>query len=254
MRISEQTIKAAFRRHFEVYAQKKGWSIPYHIQQWNTASMAFQNRSLSDFEVLYEELRRRWQIFRGVKGRPSAGNVFKTLLALDTNYAHQRLSALQAGDAANLWRVISPVTSVKRLKDGRPSVVAVSKFLHFWNPRLFIIVDYARIRTWVFGHSWLWDGVETKSAEVKRAVTARILNDSDFNTDMGYYPSILLWAGDVMQANSCIVQEFSRYVQSNAGSIPLPEDLREYEAAAIEWFLLGLVELPPKGVEVQCGH
>src|SRR6266702_708658 len=106
MTISKHTIKAAFRRHFEVYARKKAWSIPYHIRQWDTARIAFQNRSFSDFEVLYEELRRRWQIFRGVKGRPSARNVYQTLLALDTHYDDQRLSALHADDAANLWRLV----------------------------------------------------------------------------------------------------------------------------------------------------
>jgi len=249
LKVSNQTVKAAFQRHYDVYARKKNWNIPNHVRQWNTARRAFEGRSFSDFSQLYEELRRRWQIFRGVKARPTAQSVYDTLLGLDSDYQSKRLSRLMMSDAVKVWDVVSAVSNVKRRRGG-PSVVAASKFLHFWNPCLFVIVDDAMIWKWVFGHSWLWDCVESKYEEVKRALPSNVLNDHDFNTDLGYYLPILLWASDVVRENSFIAEEFDRYVRGHFENSQPPENLVEYEAAAIEWFLLGLVELPPKGIQL----
>jgi hypothetical protein len=51
---------------------------------------------------------------------------------------------------ATCWSTVQRVAEFKTHKRG-PWVVALSKFQHFRNPRLFVIVDWAVIWTWVLG-------------------------------------------------------------------------------------------------------
>jgi hypothetical protein len=44
------------------------------------------------------------------------------------------------------------------------------------------------------------------------------------------------------------MREFQRTLQSVPGADRLPANAVTFEAAAMEWLLLGLVELPPAGV------
>ena len=52
----------------------------------------------------------------------------------------------------------------------------------------------------------------------------------------------------MVRDNPHVPQVFAEHVQSHAARETLPADLERYEAAAVEWLLLGLVELPPDGV------
>jgi hypothetical protein len=124
----------------------------------------------------------------------------------------------------------------------------MSKFLHFWNPRLFIIVDFGVIWGFVLRHSWLWNEVKTVRSKVEARLPGRRPDPSDKVCDALTYLSILLWAAELVGDNPQITSNFADYVGRHAAGHGLP--LAEYEGAAVEWFLLGLVELPPAGVNL----
>ena len=124
---------------------------------------------------------------------------------------------------------------IKQLKEG-PSLVAISKFLHFWNPRLFVIFDSEVVENWVFRHKYLAD--QLNSEPVKSMLDQLNLNN---NSRLTKYFKALVFASDLISNYPHILETFASKVHNDIGT---------YEATAAEWFLLGLVELPPAGIEV----
>jgi len=246
MKCNSETIAAAFEQHFVQYATEKDWSVPHHVQMW-----AWAEKGGETFKNVYEAMRKRWQVFRGIKARPSADELWEQLDGLGEAFSRKRLSELTDDDAVPLWEVIKAMADIKRLKDG-PSVMAISKFLHFWNPRLFVIVDVKMMWTWVLKHRWIWSPIEALHNDLRARLPSDIQNDADHHGKLGKYLSILLWCGRLAKENPCIVATFCDYVRNRAEDAcnAIPLDLNTYEAAAIEWFLLGAVELPPEGVTV----
>ncbi len=253
MGVSQPTIDAAFERHRQRYAQRprRAWDIPHHIECWRRAHRAFAEGAFDDFQWLYEGLKGYWQVFRGSKGKPwSARQVYDHLIKLDKEFRRKRLSRLTVADAEPLMRLLGSMSGIKRTKDGA-SVMALSKFLHFWNPRLFVIVDRAYIWNWVFAHSWLGDQV----AAVRQLIAGPGAGAMNANgaCDLTSYAAILLWSGALIMQNPGILPAFADYVAAHAAGTTLPSGLDEYEAPAVEWFLLGLVELSPGGVSLPAG-
>lgn len=249
MKIELSTIDAAFDMHHKHYASgRKAWDIRHHVDCWRRAEKAFGRKSFEQFNELYEELRRKWQVFRGTDGRPwSAEETFDHLKALDALYGRKRLSECLLDDSGGIWRLLEATANIKPNKHG-PSIVAMSKFLHFWNPRLFVIVDSGVIWGSVLEHWWLWDEVEKVRSEVESRLPGKRTDTSDKVCDALTYLSILLWAAKLVGDNPQIPSGFAEYVGRYADGHGL--SLAEYEGAAVEWFLLGLVELPPAGVTI----
>ena len=159
-----------------------------------------------------------------------------------------KLSALSPTNLGQVGVVLNAVRSLKEISDG-PSLVAVSKSLHFLNPRLFVIVDRLVVGDFVLQHDWIRRQVEAARDEaLKNGLPVDAPGSCLVSNDLRYL-DILLWAGGVMRDNSCIAETFADYVRSQAGGERLPDDYRQFEGAAFEWFLLGLVELLPGGVK-----
>ena len=249
MKIKPSAIQAAFDQHYRRYAfRPRAWDIPYHVKCWRLAREAFERKSFGQFSELYEELRRKWQVFRGAQGEPwSARKTFNCFEALKPLYGRKRLSQCGIGDAEGLWGLLEATVDIKPNKHGA-SIVAMSKFLHFWNPRLFVIVDSGVIWGSVLRHWWLWDEVEKVRCKVETRLPGKRTDASDNVCDALTYLSILLWAAEMVGDNPQITSGFADYVGRHTAGHGLP--LAEYEGAAVEWFLLGLVELPPAGVSM----
>ena len=248
MKIEEQTIRAAFAQHGQQYDQRgRAWSNPHHVEMWRMARRAFDGPSFADFEKLYTELRGTWQVFRGSVSFWTPQQLFDALAECDPSLQRKKLSSLSETDAPTVWSVLDRIKSLKVNKWGA-SVVAMSKFLHFWNPRLFVIVDDAVIWKWVLSHAWLRRQVEETRIRTDQQLFQEAKKHDDTACDMATYVAILTWAAGLVRRNPVIAIEFAQYVKESAKDTPVPDDLAEYEAAAVEWFLLGLVELPPAGV------
>jgi hypothetical protein len=249
MTFDDDIIARAFKQHHDRYADGAAWDIPYHIEMWQRARKAFDEDSYPDFEWLYEELRRRWQVFRGGRSPWSTKKLFERLTACDRRFSTVRLSELEEKDLDGLWALLQAMKDVKVTAEG-PSVVAVSKFLHFWNPRLFVIVDYGVVWSHVLRHWWLWDDFVAVRTKVDERVQHGAVHHPDRTCDLASYLAVLQWASGLVRRHPRIAATFAAYVQQYANGAQLPPDLPTYEAAAVEWFLLGVVELPPVGVAV----
>ena len=242
MKIDDQTIMAAFNQHNQRYASAEGsaWGIKDHVKCWQVAHQAFDRDLPAKFKELYNHLRGEWQVFRGAKTHWSAQETFDGLKALPRAWRGKRLSALTHADAKRCQELLEGVADIKRLKDG-VSVVAISKFLHFWNPRLFVIVDRGVMWHWVFRQNWLWQ-------QVVASAPSWLKPKRGDNCDLPCYLAILLWSAEVLRDNPAIIKHFAKYVRRESKGLACDLPLETYEAAAMEWLLLGLTELPPAGV------
>jgi hypothetical protein len=77
--------------------------------------------------------------------------------------------------------------------------MAISKFLHFWNPRLFIIVDGAEMEQFVFGHRWLRD-------ELDKTQIPHWRNEGENDERLAEYMRVLAFARGFVTANPNTVQ------------------------------------------------
>jgi hypothetical protein len=248
MRLSQQLVEHAFRMHASVYNEQRLWRIPYHLECWGRAKSAFDDHSFPDFEWLYGQLKRRWQAFRNARSTPwSARRTFDHLAGLGQRWRRSALRDMTDADVPGCWRILKSMTGLKPLTYG-PSVVAISKFLHFWNPRLFVIVDDAVVWRWVFGHRWLRRLMSGTRRRIATLIDGTSETMSDGACDLLSYLAIVRWSAEVVESNAAIMECFARHVARHAEGTPIDVPLDSYDAAAMEWLLLGLVEIPPAGV------
>ena len=252
MLLSSSVIEAAYECRYRQYEQKRLWGIDYHLKCWELGRRAFEDGSFKAFNKLYGELRGNWQVFRSKHfNAPTVDALYALLQRTDKGLRNLRL-----GDFANLdsnrlqmvWEAMTEVGSIKENKDG-PSVMATSKFLHFLNPRLFVIVDREAMWNWVFRHGWLHDEVERVNAILPAYLPTQASLHKYFQADLRWLLAITVWSGQLMQANPSINAAFDSHIRKYAKE-SVPENIGTYDAAAIEWLLLGLVELPPEGVTI----
>src|SRR5258705_10919806 len=93
--------------------------------------------------------------------------ILAELILLDNSVKTRHLSSIREDDSCWLLEIFRNLGQMKLNKSG-PSVVALSKVLHFWNPRLFVIVDDLIMWKWVFAHSWLKDDIDKISAKLRQ--------------------------------------------------------------------------------------
>ena len=248
MHLSRAAVKAAFEKHGTRYGGDR--VVGSYAACWADAHEAFENGSRPAFERLYGELRSRWQVFRSRTWNPApATRVERILRGLPPSLRRLRLSDLadaRPRHLAAVWKAMGTVGVIKRTGDG-PSLVAITKFLHFWNPRLFVIADRELVWNWVFGHSWLAEQVDRRRAALAGRLPRTIAADPLNGTELGRYLAVLAWGARVMRDNPGIMPAFLGHVRRHT-SEPVPPRVGEYEAAALEWLLLGLVDQPPAGV------
>jgi len=131
MRLTTDVIEQAWQMHARVYARERGWTIDDHIKCWRGAHRAFEGGSRADFADLYAHLMRHWLVFRGSKHTPwTPDQTFERLAGFDQRYRTLSLSQLAShDDLEGCWTIIKSMSGIKPTKS--PSVVAISKFLHF---------------------------------------------------------------------------------------------------------------------------
>jgi len=192
MRFKTETVQAAFQSHYRKYGTgSRAWDLGHHVHCWDLAHRAFEESSRDDFRELYEELRRAWQVFRGAKGEPwSADVLYDHLIRFDARLLQQRLSEMRKDVLPDVEQAVQDLSEMKPVKHGI-SIVAISKFLHFANPRLFVIVDYGVMWRWVLAHSWLWRRVAATANDAGLRLQ-EIPGRSDSICDLNAYLAVLL--------------------------------------------------------------
>ena len=247
MKATKAAIAAAYQHHKQHIAGGRAWDVGHHLGLISDAEKAFGDGRFSDFETVYEALSSHWQVFRKAKSHWPARKTFKMLRGLEQAYRSRRLSALTDADILPLWTLLSSLKSIKVLASGRDSVVAVSKFLHFWNPGLFVIVDQGVVWDQVFDRWWVWDSLAAVRSRIDGVIGAGPEHD-DSACDLATYLAVLFWAAELVSTHSDLIPEFVRYVSEFENPPVQPARL---EALAVEWFLLGVVQIPPAGISVE---
>jgi len=133
---------------------------------------------------------------------------------------------------------------VKTLRRGTASIMAVSKFLHFFNPRLFPIYDNAVVRHQafpVFAES-------LKESRTKWAPrTASLKQTSAYLLGLGDYLDYLLWAADSWagvdadEAMRLFVREFNEMIDREQRGARVPAAMERNYANAFEFAMIGEV-------------
>ncbi len=243
MIVERNTIDKAFGRFVIAYEK---WSIPHQLGLYQAGEKAFEGSGdETSFRKIYDALAGGWQALRPKpKGIWEADRAFREFMALSQEFRKRKLSELDEPGWQAVWDCMNHVRAIKPNKSG-PSLVAISKFLHFWNPHVFVIVDGAKVQGWVFGHKWLSNQLPPLD-DLPRISEA----DDQRTSRLIWYLRVLRWAAEVVRANPHICEAFAATVRDNAGGEKVPDDIETYEATAVEWFLLGLVELPPCGVKL----
>lgn len=253
MLLSEGAIGAAFERHAKHYGIEPLWMVQYHVECWTKAHEAFDKGNEDAFIWLYDELRKRWQVFRSKNFRaPTSDKVLQILNSIPADLRHRYLRDYAEPTPIllnELWYALETAGEIKRNIDS-PSLVAVTKFLHFWNPRLFVIADREIVWERVFGHSWLWEQVQEVRDELESIIPPELKEHQFYKTDLMDYIAVLVWGGRVLRNNPGVCSAFSNYVTLYTKG-PVDLNFHDYEGAALEWLLLGLVEMPPEGVAIQ---
>jgi hypothetical protein len=234
MKISDQAVAEALVSSRGVHAK---WPLDDIATIWTAGARAFGRER--DAAGLLKTLV-RWQALRSPRADPEVEDrfysIWRWLTDLETPLRTRRLSDLCAADAPALDEIVKRVGDLKRNDDG-PSLVAATKFLHAWNPRLFVMVDAYVMRDFVFRHAWVREDVGL----ARRSIDQPIVQLAD-------YATVLVWAGQVLRDNPAIMSIYGRLIASSVTRGSAPPDCLEYEAVAFEWLLQGLVELPPAGV------
>ncbi len=223
-----------------------GWSLSHKLYLYNQAKTAFAAKgnkpeSQEAFSHIYESLRSGWQVFRNAAGPCwSAEETFQVL----TNECElcSRSSSLTSANlinSASNHKVEACLTSIGKIKPTLryPTVypwMAVSKFLHFFNPSLFPIYDTA----------FMWN-------KVANGVFKQ--DYQDFCQRHGFHPKedlqrfnlqYTLWASEIMSNadEECMVtfsQWFASKVDPRADAENVLKDVNQYYASAFEMIAIG---------------
>src|SRR5207245_843485 len=134
------------------FADANGWSIDHKIELYEAAAFAFgsdgsEEQRLRRFAGIYGSLSTQWHVFRQSGGHWPIEQVFEVLSerCADCGRASPITLPGAAGkqERQKVEQCVRQLRDLKLLKSGGEPVMAVYKFLHFFNPRLFPIYDHA---------------------------------------------------------------------------------------------------------------
>jgi hypothetical protein len=251
MDIDIDVIPQAFELNDEIYVKEMGWPVRDIAEIWEWGHRAYAGAGdEAASNKLYEILKNKWQVFRGKSKAPAPGYVYELMMGLARNCAPIRdisLSKLRPEHLPQLRKVLMKASTIKTNKSG-PSLMAASKFLHCWNPRLFVIVDGYVMESHVLRHHWV--AREIKSALGAFTQAPSVASGPEILRTEGGLPylAVLLWGSEVMKKNPSILATFTERLKKALSSDSDPRGYEDFEGAAFEWFLRGLVELPPAGI------
>lgn len=247
--IDRATVESALDSYNEIYAQGRKWLIKDKIAFYSKAQSALQQESNEQLEELIAQLRSYWQAFRAGATSLSNSEIVRLLAAQDQRLRAASLMSAFPAHTKDLLQLVQACARIKSNKYG-PSVVAMSKVLHAWNPKLFVVVDQEVMWGRVLGRVWLWRDFERHRRELFAANAIDRNPTNDEVCDVHSYVAILSWSAMILKHNLHIKEQFMTFVSKHAEEPQCGfSRIADLDAVALEWVLLGLAELPPRGVQ-----
>jgi hypothetical protein len=219
------------------------WSLAHKAELYLLSVQSFEGgppreKREASFTAIYDALRGKgWQVARNGQ-LWNSDRLFSVLT--DECTACSQGSTLSLGgldrerDAPALTECVAAVKDLKTLNSGSVSVMAVAKFLHFFNPRLFPIYDNAVIQQ-----------------EVLR-VFREDFRPNRGEDGVGFYVRYVLWANEVLRrSRDAVMQAFERWFRSAVRDEDpnqlLPERTGELYATAFEFIAIGAMLMEKGG-------
>lgn len=248
--LSEYFTPAGQQRALEAYgrfATGTAWSVPMKMELYAESRKAFggggapEGDALAAFTKIYQNLKSYWQVFRSSKRitpwtAERTFDEFRTRLdAFSQSSGVTLRSFSDSGLQQELIKALKPLKPLKPTTDY--PTMAVSKFLHFFNPKLFPIYDTAVIDNSVFKRFRRDYRACCASADLDPAA-----NGPKF---LGNY---VMWGSKLLQdAGPAFMDGFIGWLRDelppqvfrNTGEA----DLRQLEATAFEFTIIGAAEV-----------
>ena len=234
---------------YSQFVKKYNWTNEEKVRLYRLCGEAFSPNLIAahqnlQFEEIYNVLHKRWQIFRPLKIDKcwKSAEIHEVLSKLPIECARGgtlTLPALNPDDAVILIQCIESMKGVKHLPSGTTPIMAVSKFLHIYNPRLFPIFDWAVIRNQVlpaFNDEW-------------QNFPCPEFNQADRrDKELMDYLKYMFWAAYLMRGKEeALADYFSLWLAEqlkNEGEHEVPPSAcREWYATAFECVAIGAMEL-----------
>ena len=221
------------------------WSVSHKLDLYNAGKIAFDSdktdtEKRAAFGTIYNALRSGWRVFRGAKGCWNADETFEALTGPCSPCGRQSVLTCAASDLSDsnskiqaCLSSIGPIKPTTRYPNVYPWM-AVSKFLHFFNPRLFPIYDIA----------FIWGNVVDGAFrdEYRKFCRANGLHPRESTQQFNL--QYTLWANSIMQnVDEECMEVFAQWFVAQAGHHHDPEnalaEVNQYYAAAFEMISLG---------------
>lgn len=204
------------------FAPEKGWHLEDKVKLYDASRRAFEptlspGDTLSEFRKIYEALFRPARAGGWGVGRNSSGpcwSIEKTFETIKSEFHLFRwggpitLASFHTsnGHAA----LLSRLAKLKGLKPvSNYPVMAVSKFLHFYNPELFPIYDKEVI----------WDGVFRCFRRDFKEFCYTSGLDYEYEDTASFYCKYILWANSLLaHAHSNFMAAFATWLRKQPGA------------------------------------
>lgn len=244
IRFSYKTVRLAFLQFGHIHGRNIEFSLKQHLYRPLNTSISAPD---SLFDCCHEDWQRTWRLFRGRYSslKLESDKFFDQLAQFDSHFGNKRLHELVEEDIPKMLALLFCLSDLGRTGKA-PSITSVSRFLHFWNPRVFVKMDRTALQDWALMHYWVKEPVERISQKVLTRISIEDRQAHDFQNWFSLYIAMLLWCAELSRENREIERGFCRFIREETHDRTLSDEVVHYDALAIEWFLLGASHLPPE--------
>lgn len=240
---STKSVNIALHHYDEFAATARGWDVGHKLELYGLAMQA-RDKDLDDtaqieaFERLIDNLKRYWQIARGGAFAPVEMirdwlTPLATELSMTSDLDRETIASGHHDDL--LLSAITPLRHIKQTRSdwGWGSPMAISKVLHFFNPRVFPIYDHAVVDEIVlkqFRSDW-------RSYEPMITV-----GNQPLHLGVLFYLKYVRWCAEIMtEAHPDTMAVFKDWVLSHqdARDFAMADQLPTFDAVAFEMIAIG---------------
>lgn len=226
-----------------------GWPLTTKVHLYNHAIDAYHignsnSHALRAFVQIYEYLRKYWKVFRGkdVVSYWEAVEALENLRGVCSAWGNSSDLTLMSLDVSNsrtqLQGCFDAFAGIKRLSSGDYPWMAASKFLHFFNPRLFPMWDRAEV----------WDMALNSRFQHDYQAFCRRIGAKPGERSSIFNCTYTAMAAELMQnAHPELMVQFASWFRQNCVGCDdkhsVLEDINTYYATAFEIILLGATKM-----------
>jgi hypothetical protein len=241
--------RPALRRYAQ-FAEESGWSVPHRLEMYNQAKLAFdltleEGVRQEAFGYTYESLRAYWQVFRGAATHWSVEAAFEFFATQGEDCGAGSVRSLENVSRSEMKAVVLPflekLGDLKTVPDSSYPTIAVSRFLHFFNPRFFPNFDNTVINQQVlqvFGNDFDRYCADT--------------GIDKWEHEAAFYGQYMLWAGrHIQNAEPELFADFETWFKAQVEGEEDPngvlEEIGQCHATVFEFVAIGAAKLGLEG-------